>query len=378
MQYFNAGTLDPGTAQARKVAFWTTINGPVLGYARTATGQRVALARKRTSFGKDALDLLFYYKLAHGEVHNIHQFFQAASLTPQTFNSLYIDDQNIGVYTSGLVPIQPSNVEQDLPVNGSGTEEWRGFVSAKNHPQGINPPSGEIINWNNRTEAGYEAPDDNWSLGAVQRVDLLIDALGDGSDLTPADIVGAMNKAATQDVREVTLEPTLSTLLHSGPAPNARDAEMLQLLDAWYQNGSNRLDRTDPGGYGNITDPGAAIMDAAFPLLAKAWASSVLGPVLSNDFANLVSIYDSPPGEQYTGWHIYMEKDLRDDPRPAGPGQVCGSLLWRRQPREVQGAAVGCDGSGGERAAGPAGFQPGRLACQRDRRADHVHAGSAD
>ncbi len=339
MQFFDAGTLNPGTKNAREVTFWRTLHGPVLGYAKVH-GRLVALSTKRASYGKDVLDLLFYYKLGHGQVHTIHQFFQAASLTPQTFNSFYVDDKDIGVYTSGLVPIQPSNVEQDLPVNGNGSEEWRGYVSAKNHPRGINPPSGEIVNWNNRTEAGYEAPDDNWSLGAVQRVDLLIRNLGSGRNLQPANLVAAMNEAATQDVREVTLEPTLSKVLHGGSAPNARDAEMLSLLDEWYHAGSSRLDRTDADGIGDITDPGAAIMDTAWPLLAQAWAKTVLGTALTNEFATLVSIYDAPPGGQYTGWHIYMEKDLRTilgEPvkgryavRYCGGGGVslCRKLLW--------------------------------------------------
>ena len=78
----------------------------------------------------------------------------------------------------------------------------------------------------------------------------------------------------------MTLEPVLSKLLHGGQAPNARDAQMLALLDAWHRHGSSRLDRTDPRAYGQITDPGAAIMDTAWPLLAKAWASSVLGAAL--------------------------------------------------------------------------------------------------
>ena len=127
MQFFDAGTLNAGTSKAREVTFWRTVNGPVIGYAKVH-GRLVALAWRRASYGKDALDLLFYYKLAHGEVHNIHQFFNAAALTPQTFNSFYIDDKDIGMYTSGLVPIQPPNVDQDLPVNGDGSEQWRGFV----------------------------------------------------------------------------------------------------------------------------------------------------------------------------------------------------------------------------------------------------------
>jgi acyl-homoserine lactone acylase PvdQ len=335
MQFFDAGKLT-NNGSTSEVTFYRTIHGPVFGYA-SVHGRKVALAEKRASYGKDVLDLLFYYDLAHGLVHNVHQFFNAADQTPQTFNSFYMDDKNIGVFTSGLVPIRPNNVDPDLPINGTGREEWRGFVSSKNHPQGINPPNGEIVNWNNRPQAGYQAPSDNWALGAIQRVDLLINNLGGGRNLTPARVTSAMNAAGTQDVREMTLEPVLSRVLRGGRAPNARDAKMLSLLDTWNRQGGSRLDRT---GNGQITAPGAAIMDTAWPLLARAWASSVLGPVLTQQFANLVSIYDQPPGGQYTGWHIYMYKDLRTllgdrvrgkyAVRYCGAGNVkrCRTLLW--------------------------------------------------
>jgi acyl-homoserine lactone acylase PvdQ len=335
MELFNAGKLtDHG--KTTEVTFYKTVHGSVFGYARV-NGRQVALSEKRASYGKDVDDLLFYYRLAHGQVHNIHQFFEAADKTPQTFNSFYMDDKNIGVFTSGLVPIRPSNVDPDLPINGSGAEEWKGYVSFKNHPQGMNPPNGEIVNWNNRPQQGYEAPSDNWSLGAIQRVDLLLGNLGHGGNLTPARVTSAMNAAATQDVREITLEPLLSKMLRGGRAPNARDAQMLSLLDAWHRQGGSRLDRT---GDGEITAPGAAIIDTAWPLIAKAWASAVLGPVLTQQFANLVSIYDQPPGGQYTGWHIYMQKDLRTmlgmpvrgkfAIRYCGGGSLkrCRSMLW--------------------------------------------------
>ncbi len=335
MQFFDAGKLTNGS-KTSEVTFYRTIHGPVFGYARVH-GRRVALSEKRASYGKDVDDLLFYYRLAHGQVHNINQFFHAADQTPQTFNSFYMDDKNIGVFTSGLVPIRPSNVDPDLPISGTGHEEWKGYVSFKNHPHGMNPPNGQIVNWNNRPQRGYEAPSDNWALGAIQRVNLLLSNLGSGGNLTPARITSAMNASATQDVREMTLEPTLSQVLHGGRAPNARAAQMLSLLDAWHRQGGSRLDRT---GNGQITAPGAAIMDTAWPLIAKAWASSVLGPVLTQQFANLVSIYDQPPGGQYTGWHIYMYKDLRTmlgknvqgkyAYRYCGAGNmnVCRTKLW--------------------------------------------------
>ena len=335
MQRFDAGSLD-----GKEFVFYRTVHGSVFGYARVH-GRTVALSRRRSSYGKDALDLLFYHDLSHGLVHNVHQFFHAANLTPQTFNSFWVDDKNIGVFTSGLIPIRPSNVDPALPIDGRGGEEWKGTVDFKHHPQGINPPNGQIVNWNNRPQAGYEAPDDNWSLGALQRVDLLLHNLGTGRNLTPAKLVAAMNAAATQDVREMTFEPVLSKLLRTGRAPSARAAKMLALLDAWHAHGGSRLDRTDPNGNGNITDPGAAVMDVSWPLLANAWASSVLGPTLSAQLATFDSQYDLPPAGQYTGWHIYMDKDLRSilgqrvrgafNIRYCGAGSLkrCRALLWK-------------------------------------------------
>ncbi len=336
MQFFTAGVLNPGTQGAKKVTFYRTVHGPVFGYARV-DGRLVALTRKRASYGKDALDLLFYRKLADGQVRNVHQFFRAASLTPQTFNSLYVDDKDIGVFTSGLVPILPDNADQDLPLNGTGREEWRGWVPFKDHPHGINPPSGEIINWNNRTEAGYEAPDNIWLYGAVQRVDLLIRNLGRGGDLTPAQMVSAMNEAATQDVREVTDEPVLSKLLHGGRAPNARDAQMLALLDRWRRQGSSLLDRT---GNGQITAPGAAIMAAAWPLMTSAWASTVLGGRLAAELNSFNPSWQAPPNGQEKTWVEYLNKDLRTilgehvrgryAVRYCGGGKLkrCRRLMW--------------------------------------------------
>ena len=340
MQFFDAGKLT-NKGVTTEVTFWRTVHGPVIGYAR-AHGRLVALSQKRASYGKDVLDQLFYHDLAHGLVHNIHQFFRAADQTPQTFNSFYADDRDIGVFTSGLVPIRPANVDPDLPIKGTGREEWRGFVSFANHPQGMNPPDGEIINWNNRPQAGYEAPSDNWSLGAIQRVDLLIDNLGHGRNITPAKVVSAMNEAATQDVAERLLEPILAQVLGHAHAPSARDAQMLALLQQWNRQGGSRLDRT---GNGQITAPGAAILDTAFPLLAQAWASARLGPALQAQLAAIVQIYQYPndgtgTGGQETGWFHWMDKDLRSvlGERVRGPFAVrycgagkltrCAKLLW--------------------------------------------------
>jgi acyl-homoserine lactone acylase PvdQ len=303
MDYFNAGVLK-GTPD-QTVSFYRTVHGPVTAYA-TVQGRRVAIARKRSSYGRDALDLLLYRDLTRGSVHNVHDLFRAANQSPQTFNSFYVDNRDIGVFTSGRVPIRPANVDPGLPIDGRGNEEWRGFIPFDRHPQGIDPPNGQIVNWNNRTIAGYRAGDDNWSMGAEQRVQLLTDNLGTKGSQTLASVTAAMNKAATQDVRVMKFEPVLADVLRTGPAPSPRAAQLLQLLDDWRGHGGNRLDRNLNG---KIDDPGAAIMDAAWPKLADAWAAPVLGP-LTNQFASIVGRFSVTRG-QYDGWQIYMDKDLR-------------------------------------------------------------------
>ena len=301
MARFDAGTLNGSTP----VTFYRTVHGPVIGYA-TVKGVRVALSRKRASYGRDVLDQLLYHDLTLGKIRNVDDFFQSANQTPQTFNSFYLDDRDIGVFTSGNVPIRPPDVDPALPTDGTGKHEWRGGIGFDQHPQGKNPPNGEIVNWNNKAQGGYRAADDNWALGSIQRVGLLTDNIGDGKQ-TPGSLTAAMNAAATQDVRIMQLWPVLREVLAGGAPPSPLAEQMFGLLDQWQREGGSRLDRDADG---KIDAPGAAILDAAWNRIASAWAEPVLGP-LTSTFAALYKPFDAPPGGQVSGWHIYMDKDLR-------------------------------------------------------------------
>jgi acyl-homoserine lactone acylase PvdQ len=320
MAFFDAGKLK-GTPD-REVTFYRTVHGPVIGYA-TVNGRRVALTRKRASYGRDSLDQLLYRDLTLNKVKNVRQFLRAANQTPQTFNSFYLDDRDIGVFTSGRVPIRPSGTDPSLPIDGTGSYEWKGYMSFKQHPQGVNPRNGQIVNWNNKLARGFQSGDDNWSLGAEHRVQLLTGNLGGGKE-SLASVTSAMNKAATQDLRAMRTLPVLAAVLDGGPAPTPREAQMLQLLESWRTAGGSRLDRD---GDGRIDNPGAAIIDRAWPKLADAWAGPVLGPQV-NELATLEGRYNQPPGGQNFGWHVYMDKDLRSllGRRVRGPfaNRYCG------------------------------------------------------
>jgi acyl-homoserine lactone acylase PvdQ len=311
MGTFDAGVLKgSGGAPDQQVTFRTTVHGPVVGYA-TVNGVKVAISSKRSSYGRDALDLLLYRDLSTGAVHSPKTFFKAAAKSPQTFNSFYIDAHHIAEFTSGRLPIRPANVDPGLLTNGNGSFEWHGFIKANAHPHQADPKRGYIVNWNNNIAHGWGASDADWMrAGASARVDLLnknLKRLAHGGKQSLATVTSAMNAAATQDVRAIDTVPLLKRLLDGSTAPSPRAQQMLDLMVAWSQSGGSRLDRDLDG---KIDDPGAATMDAAWPKIADAMMNPVLGPNLG-ELATLVPRFDQPPSGQFSGWYQYFDKDVR-------------------------------------------------------------------
>jgi acyl-homoserine lactone acylase PvdQ len=311
-QCLDMGTFDAGTLDGKPVSFKTTVHGPVVGYA-TVGGTKVAISQKRSSYGKDVLDLLYNRRLSNGQVNSAQSFLEAAALTPQTFNSFYIDNKNIAMYTAGLLPTRPSTVDPGLPAWGTGQYEWTGFLSAAGHPQGIDPKDGTITNWNQTTAKGFAAADNEWGHnGSVERVDLLnknLDRLADKKgkwDL--ASVTSAMNAAATQDVRAIDTVPLLKKLLKGTKAPSKQAQQMLDVLVKWNKSGGSRLDKDLDG---LIDDPGAAVMDGSWDNIANTLMKSQLGPQL-DELDTLFNRFDQPPGGQYDGWYQYFDRDIRE------------------------------------------------------------------
>ena len=302
MKHFNAGSID-----GQPVEFDRTVHGPVQGYA-TVGGRRVAISRKRSSYLLDGVDLLLFQRLTRGRVRNARDFFKAASVSPQTFNTFYADDDEAAMITTGRLPLRPKGVDSGLPTDGKGRHEWRGFLKAKAHPHGI-VRSGVLNNWNNKPARGFPGADNQWSYGPLSRVDLLNQNTNKRRKHTLATLTGAMNAGATQDVRAMTFVPLLAEFLKGGTSPSPRATRMLELLEEWNSQGGSRLDRDLDG---KIDHPGAAILDTAWNRLADATLVPVLGQPLADQLSNtLHRRYDLPPMGQFGGWHMYMSKDLR-------------------------------------------------------------------
>jgi acyl-homoserine lactone acylase PvdQ len=306
MGHFDAGTLD-----GKPVNFLTTVHGPVQGYA-TVHGRYVAISEKRSSRGKDVLDQLYFRRLSDGQVKSPKTFFKAASLTPQTFNSFYIDKRHIAEYTSGRDPIRPAAVDPGLPTKGTGAFEWHGFLKPMAHMHGKDNKQGYMTNWNNGAARGFSAADDEWNRnGSVGRINLLnfnLKRLEKKGKWSPASITSAMNASATQDVRAIVMLPLLNRLLRGTTAPSPMAKQMLDLLNQWRQHGGNRLDLN---GDGKIDYPGAAIMDSAYTNIVDNELAARLGQTLLPQLDDLSSRWDAPPGGEYSGWYQYFDRDIR-------------------------------------------------------------------
>src|SRR5919199_4434780 len=311
MDVLNAGTVEgsPTDPTNAAVTVRSTVHGPVVGYA-TVGGRRVAISRKRSTRGREVVSALPIEDLMENKVHSAAEFRRTVSRGFEvTFNFFYADDRSVAMVSTGLLPIRPAGVDTGLPTIGDGRYEWQGFIAPGQHPQQTRR-RGVILNWNNKPARGWTAADDTWHYGSVVRNELFRGGIAARRKHTLASVVSVMNRAATTDLRNAQLLPVIDAVLRTGPAPSPRAERMVELLRDWRGQGSSRLDRDLDG---KIDHPGAAVMDVAYPRLADAVMSPVIGPELEQlDALNPRSDDANSQGSSYNaGWYSYIDKDLR-------------------------------------------------------------------
>jgi acyl-homoserine lactone acylase PvdQ len=300
------GRVNAGTVAGKPLTYRTTVHGPVVGYA-TSNGTKVAISRRRSTFGEDVLFQLPFRDMTLNSVHSAKEFIRSFTQSPFTFNAGYADDRDVAFYSAGQLPLRDPRVDPRLPSDGTGKYEWKGYLSPGKHAQAINAPDGTLVNWNNRPAAGWGAADDNWEYGAVHRVQMLDAGLARTDKHTPASVVAAMNRAATTDLRVEQVLPVVEDVLRSGPAPSARDAHLLELIDAWRAAGPAWLDRD---GDGKVDSAAAPIVEQLYPRIADAVLGGALGPQLAA-FDQLTGDTANPESDFTGGQMGYVVKDLR-------------------------------------------------------------------
>ena len=326
----------------------------------TIGGKPYALSRKRSTFGRDGLNLAALKDMTEGDASTPERFWQTANKFGFTFNWAYASRKSNAYFSSGRLPRRPSGLDRRLPTLGTGAYEWTGFLSQDEHPHDVGGPDFRLLNWNNQSAPGFMHGDDE-PYGSVHRVELF-DRFPHKAFLR--NVVGIMNRAATEDGRSP-VWPVVSRVLRTGPAPSARDQQVVNILDDWVRRDAPRLDANDDGLY---DEAGPAIMDATWRPIADAVMTPVFGDLV--DDLNAVRGLGGLSGESY------VDKDLRrllGDPVQGpfnlaycGGGSLaqCRLSLWSAVHEAADGLAAQLGQSDPSKWIKPAsrtGFTPGLL-----------------
>jgi len=309
MQRVDSGQLTAGGQAAKELIYYRTVHGAIVGSA-TVQGKNYAISRARTTFGQDGNSIAALRDMTLGAGATVNGFYRSANEFGFTFNWAYSSRHHIAFFSSGRLPRRAPGLDPLLPTLGTGAYEWRGWLSQNQHPHASDPANGLLLNWNNKPAPGWTQGDENHTYGSVHRKELF---RGFPRKAKLQDVVSIMNRAATQDLRVMNVWPTIRAVLgRNASAPDALTGQAASLLDAWRRHGGSRIDRNLDG---KIDDPGAAVMDAAFPLIAQTVLADRLGSTLTDDFAAYVHRDEPPAGRNGssfgTGWYQYVDKDLR-------------------------------------------------------------------
>lgn len=126
-----------------------TRHGPVISDLNGAPdGPVLALAAANLAAGDTAVQGLY----ALNGADSVAEAGRAAGLISSPVqNLLAADHDGIGLFTTGRVPVRRAG-DGTMPVNGAdGGHDWTGWASGEALPRVVDPPSGRLVNGNERT-----------------------------------------------------------------------------------------------------------------------------------------------------------------------------------------------------------------------------------
>jgi acyl-homoserine lactone acylase PvdQ len=300
---------------------YLTRHGIVQGWT-TAGGKPVAIVNQRSTYGHDVDSVIGFLRWGQPDLtHDVTSWMQGAAQINYTFNWFYVDDRDTGYYVSGADPVRPADVDPSLPTWGTGVSEWQGFLPDAQHVHETNPPTGYFVSWNNKPAPQFAAADDQYGYGQVFRSVMLVAQLNaqlaaHGGTVTRAEVVQAMETAASQDLDGVTVLNLLQQYL-AGRAEPAGVQAMLGELQSWLADGAHRR-KAAPGETQYAHAAAVAIADELIPNLIRALYDPILaaGGVSANGYDALpMSFVDYPnqhQGSSYDGgYDSYVTSTLQ-------------------------------------------------------------------
>ncbi|TFV65031.1 UNVERIFIED_ORG: penicillin acylase family protein [Bacillus sp. AZ43] len=321
-----------GAPQVLKFLVLRTEQG-IVQLRTTVDGEPVGVVLQRSTYHRELDSVVGFERLGNPEhTRDAESFQEAAAAIDYTFNWFYADDRDIAYYSSGLLPVRAEGTDPHLPRWAGEEYDWQGWMDADDHPQQVDPPSGYLVSWNNKPAPEWAAADDGWGWGPVQRSLALSDRMdalvGDGG-VTTADLVAAVQDAATVDLRAVETLPALLGTIGDDPAL----AEATALLRDWQERGAHRIDADRDGSYDD--QAAIALFDAWWESTADdGTVTSVAHELLRGTLGDLVTelpqrLDDHPRqgvGSAWNNvaWYGYVARDLGGDEDGVWSRTYCG------------------------------------------------------
>jgi penicillin G amidase len=210
-----------------------TVHGPVIGADES---QNTAFTRSVSYAGQElsAMEAALSLPLAA----NVNQFAGYVLNVAPNFNFVAADDGgHIGYWHVGKIPIRSGRNDSRLPTPGTGEFDWEGSIPASRLPQIIDPPSGYLVNWNNKPATAWDNGDrPEW--GTISRIHRIINLIEARSPFTFESAAEIARDISTNDPNADYLKPVLIELArkHKGPL-EARAERALRYLEAWDNHG---------------------------------------------------------------------------------------------------------------------------------------------
>lgn len=212
-----------------------TRHGPLISDLRPPGGPLLAVAMVNTMPGDTSADGLRDL----GRARTLAEARQAAArINGLVQNLLVADRDGIGLFVTGRIPVRRAG-DGAMPVPGAdGAHDWLRLAEGEELPRYVNPPSGRLVNANER----IAPPDFPLYLGRDWFEDWRARRIGEMLDARARHDVGSF-LAMQVDARSMVVRDVLPQLLRLERAEGLA-ARGLDLLRAW--NGEVALDAPQP------------------------------------------------------------------------------------------------------------------------------------
>jgi penicillin amidase len=245
-----AETFQVAGAEPVRRRLCRTVHGPV-----QARSRGTAWARRYATWKHEMDTLIGLAEL--NEADSVQDAGRALNKVSWNENTMVADDQgNIGWWHPGRLPLRPERWDERLPLPGTGSAEWRGFLRPSQRPHVINPDRGWLANWNNMPSVGWtvgDAPATERTAGRWHRGAYLNRLVAQAAANPSYDAIKAVDRAAgTHAQQRILLDNALR--FAQGEMTGAAKT-LIDTIIAW--DGS--YDTTDAAG---TVDPGVAAWEA--------------------------------------------------------------------------------------------------------------------